>query len=452
MADPSQDPSGTDPMANQPATTAATTPPVTGTLMIPISNPNNAASPEGYGACASAFSAGAYKWTVDDWTKNVLNIYASTVDPVTRKLDAHGLWYDAMKKYIDRKSNGAGGWTFTAKHGMGKRPMTFLNYFDCCRGCNIMHNLAAGITRSADETFDKITEDGAYKMVLNTDGSQNAIRRPGALYFIFSHDQWVKAAYYGLLPNGMPHYYNYPTTHDEEPGDRDYARDLENKANWDYHSWFFATQRWARYVTAPPAELCDVDYCGHYVYNDDQTQLIAQGTRSYYGCIDMGGNANEWTSTCDDQGNYFVRGGSYKSTFGIGWENNELCRAYAPTSCPPTTRLETIGFRMAGVEELANLGNGSPLVVDSSSIFNPLDWSMTTDELVVVTVATAGTATATYYLGYWTFTGVGAGLYDGGQWVFKKVTQCLGYGEEGVEEGGTRWRLPSNTSVDELPN
>ena len=38
-------------------------------------------------------------------------------------------------------------------------------------------------------------------------------------------------------------------------------------------------------------------------------------SKSYYGCRDMGGNVNEWTTTLDAAGNYIVCGGSYKSSY-----------------------------------------------------------------------------------------------------------------------------------------
>lgn len=103
---------------------------------------------------------------------------------------------------------------------------------------------------------------------------------------------------------------------------------------------------------APARQLSPVNYCGGF---DDQGNGV--GTCSAYGCFDMGGNVNEWTSTLDESTEHFiVMGGDYTSEYYIETGvNNYLMRTCSPQDFDPKERNAVIGFRMAAVEDAANI-------------------------------------------------------------------------------------------------
>ncbi len=151
------------------------------------------------------------------------------------------------------------------------------------RYCNWLHN------GKVNEAW--AFESGAYDtstFTQNPDGTYNhqPTRSEGARYWIPSHDEWVKAAYYD--PNrsgeGEEGYWLYPNQSDvqsvgnllpEEGGER-------NAGNWNDYPW-----------------PLDVGAFSH--------------VRSHYGLFDLAGGVTEWTETLDPviSGRRFVRGSSY---------------------------------------------------------------------------------------------------------------------------------------------
>jgi hypothetical protein len=88
---------------------------------------------------------------------------------------------------------------------MGNKPVNFVNWFDCARYCNWLHNgKPSGLQNIST------TETGAYMLSGATSGIFE--RQVGALYFLPNEDEWVKAAYF----NGLS-YHTYATQFDSAP-------------------------------------------------------------------------------------------------------------------------------------------------------------------------------------------------------------------------------------------
>jgi formylglycine-generating enzyme required for sulfatase activity len=85
------------------------------------------------------------------------------------------------------RSGSEGGYTYSTIAGRGNKPVNFISWYDTLRFANWMHN---GQPVGAQGPLT--TEDGAYDMSLGS----AVVRKPGALVFLPSEDEWYKAAYY----------------------------------------------------------------------------------------------------------------------------------------------------------------------------------------------------------------------------------------------------------------
>jgi|GEM_PF-6454979 len=207
--------------------------------------------------------------------------------------------------------------------GDGKKPISYVTWFNAARFSNWMHN---GGSATAD------IETGAY--TLNGALSGTIIRNPGALWWIPSHDEWFKAAYYkgGGLNSG---YWLFPTQSDALPENN--ASSGTNQANFKRLGLFSVTQ----------SDVFDVA----------QNYLTAVGTfvnsPSPYGTFDQGGNVEEWTDTVLSTSfgdSRITRGGAWNS----GGLNNDV--GTIPTALP-TDRSSKVGFRLAR----ASIPAGAPV-------------------------------------------------------------------------------------------
>ena len=88
-----------------------------------------------------------------------------------------------------------------------RKPVNYVNFYDALRFANWMHN---GQPEGAQDA--STTEDGAYDMSLGA----AVVRKPGALFFLTSEDEWYKAAYYKSGGTGAG-YWDYPTAWDTAP-------------------------------------------------------------------------------------------------------------------------------------------------------------------------------------------------------------------------------------------
>lgn len=285
--------------------------------MVTVGNPGNAADPGNtvnpnvYGAVAEAFQIGKYEVTLDEYAA-FLNAVAAT-DPYELYFD-DDMATDLQIAGIQR--NGApGGYTYTVI-GSGKRPVTYVDWFDAARFCNWLHNGRPRGPQSATTT-----ESGAYALNGATTGL-SVIREATARYWIPSEDEWYKAAYHHPNSLGGPSddYYLYPTMSDTAPGNQVGA--TPNQGNV-YSAVYSVTQ------TAGPASLT-------------QNYLTAAGafsaSASYYGTFDQGGNVWELTEGIN---------GITRALRGSSWDNLSA-EMLSSSRSGSGERLDTIGFRVAG--------------------------------------------------------------------------------------------------------
>lgn len=283
--------------------------------MVTVGNPGNTTdagntvAPNVYGAVAETFRIGKYEVMLVEYTA-FLNAVAAT--------DPHELYQTAMASDLQIagiQRNGAPGSHTYSVIGDGRRPVTYIDWFDAARFCNWLHN---GRPRGLQDAGT--TERGAYTL----DGATSGVsftREPAARYWIPSEDEWYKAAYHHPVGEGGPgdDYYLYPTMSDTAPGNQ--VGDTPNQLNA-YTTVYSLTQ-------APlPASLTQN-------YLNEAGAFSASA--SHYGTFDQGGNVWEWTEG--------INGGS-RVLRGSSWDNTPA-QALSSYRSGPGEREDTIGFRVA---------------------------------------------------------------------------------------------------------
>lgn len=197
--------------------------------------------------------------------------------------------------------------------GDREKPIAYIDWFSAARFANWMHN---GATATAD------IESGAYNLAGGF--SPYVTRESGAKWWIPSHDEWFKAAYYkgGSTSAG---YWMFPTRSDTACETTPSTG--TNHANSLQLGVYAVTQ----------ATTLDAT----------QNYLTAVGTYNSspgpYGTFDQGGNLEEWTDDVlysPTYGSKRTRGGAWNSG-GLNDDVNPI-----PTALP-TDRSSKIGFRLA---------------------------------------------------------------------------------------------------------
>jgi hypothetical protein len=217
-----------------------------------------------------------------------------------------------MGEWITKTPNSDGSYAYEVIAGKEKLPMSHVSLCSALRCCN-WHEHGCPILQAGADS-DAITEHGSYEFAADGTFTPN----PHAHFSIPSQDEWLKAAYY--KGNGLNQgYWNYPTQSNNNPGNN--CGDITDQANYNARSWF----------VNPFLRLTNVD-----LFND---------SKSFYGCRDMGGNVNEWTTTQDASGKYIVRGGSYESEYSYTGSNDLMITA-TPQIYLPGEANGLIGFRI----------------------------------------------------------------------------------------------------------
>ncbi len=294
---------------------------------VPVGHPGNAGEWSGSiaggyggnricGAVDYAYNIGKYEVTAGQYAE-FLNAVAAT--------DTYGLYNGAM--WGDpygckiQQSGSSGNYSYSVALAAANRPVNFVSWYDSLRFANWLHNDQPGFLGydgNGAPIFDPVpqdlnsTEDGAYDMSLGA----NAVRKPAAMVFLPSEDEWYKAAYYDPEKSDVGGYWEYPTGSESVPG-RDMNEITNSGNNVNYTSPF----------PIDPPYLTTI--VGEFELSD-----------SPYGTFDQGGNVWERTETTK-------QGGS--ATYGSAY----LRAAYRGPhiSLSPDSENNIYGFRVASVPE-----------------------------------------------------------------------------------------------------
>lgn len=275
---------------------------VSGNVMVDVGDPGNVGylllgdyGNKQFGSVDYYYQIGKYEITVEDWFF-FLTAVAFQSDQ-NHLVDAHHLWNNKMEPWITCTELSDGNHVYEVIKGKEKLPITYVSLFSAMRYCNWIEQGAPIV--KAGEDIDAIIEHGSY----NFSENGSVVENTDSHIYLPTQDEWVKAGYYAGGGRNVG-YWEYPTQSNLNPifnSDslyRTYGQQLANY-NGEWSSWNWSNGSYHPEEVAP-LTLTDVNF-----FNN---------SHSYYGCRDMGGNVNEWTTTLDISDQYIVRGGSYKSS------------------------------------------------------------------------------------------------------------------------------------------
>jgi formylglycine-generating enzyme required for sulfatase activity len=244
--------------------------------------------------------------------------------------DPHGLYHPLMSSKtwggIDR-SGESGSYSYAVKsaalegtYQYDRKPVVYVSWFDVLRFANWLHNGQPTGQQNAGTT-----EDGAYTFSGTTSVGP---RNPGALWFLPSDEEWVKAGYYDSV---WHRFYAWPIGQGDVDC-HDPAQQTGGSANCD-----------------PNAENSYL--AGNRAYPHTDAGAYTQSA-SPYGTFDQGGNVFEWNERTVEWTDEFnvvhservLRGGSFSSSF------EDLYRGFW-LSGEPAWSSEQYGFRVARIPE-----------------------------------------------------------------------------------------------------
>jgi sulfatase modifying factor 1 len=279
----------------------------------------------GYGGVSYVYNIGKYEVTNAQYTE-FLNAVAAA--------DPNGLYNTGMGGGwnniggISRSGSGteADPWAYSVRPTRGQRPVNYVSWYDTLRFANWLHNGQPGLGSPVPQNDDS-TEDGTYDM---SQGS-SVIRKPAALVFLPSEDEWYKAAYYkGGGTNAG--YWDYPTESDTAPtAELPPGADMINgSANYHDEGYLDTT--------------CYTTEVGAYNATDALSEYVSD---SAYGTFDQGGNLWEWNEA-DMLGDGLYRGSRGGSFIYFSFNN---LHASTRDISYPTNENCYIGFRVASIPE-----------------------------------------------------------------------------------------------------
>ena len=165
---------------------------------VTVSNVDNANDSTGFGAVSYEYKIGKYQITVGQYV-DFLNSVATT--------DLYALYRTSMAGTLITRHGASGSYVYTYDNHMQNKPVNHVNWFDCARYCNWLHN-----NQPTGSQISSTTEDGAYTLNGATAGIID--KNIDAKYYIPTEDEFVKAAYYD--PNTET-YYDYGTQSNTGP-------------------------------------------------------------------------------------------------------------------------------------------------------------------------------------------------------------------------------------------
>jgi len=206
--------------------------------------------------------------------------YVAFLRAVATLDDPNGL-YNMLMESSDRggiiRSGSAGAFVYTIKPNFNNKPVGSVSWFDAARFCNWLHN-----GQPSGLQLPSTTENGAYDMSLPADQIE---RITSAKWFLPTHNEWYKAAYYdpnnpGADAGGSPDYWLYPTGSDALP-----AKAIASSTGD---------------VVNPGTNIANYDKGAD--WNDENGNVTTVGgvlAVSPWGISDLAGNINEMTETLD---------------------------------------------------------------------------------------------------------------------------------------------------------
>jgi len=220
------------------------------------------------GSVASTYEIGKYEVTAGQYTA-FLNAVAKT--------DTYGLYDPSMASGFAPcniiRTYSSGSYTYSVAPDYANRPVNWIDWGSAVRFCNWLTNgQPTGLQNLST------TEDGSYYLNgATTETKLMAVtRKPGALYYLPTNDEWLKAAHYDPAKPGGAGYWVYPTRSDAEPSNTLSSTDTNN-AN--YHG--------------PGSSVTIGD-----PYYRTEVGAFASSPGPY-GTYDQGGNIAEWTENTD---------------------------------------------------------------------------------------------------------------------------------------------------------
>ena len=263
------------------------------THFVTIGDPGNAPI-EGAGAVSGCFQMSRFETTNAQYVE-FLNAIAKTDHPEYPVFNGR---MGGVRGGVIRTDN-PGSYSYAVKPGLDHKPVASVEFWSACRYCNWLAN-----GKPSGAMTSSTTEDGSYDLTDSLMVVNNLVtRKPGALYFIPTLDEWFKAAYYDPTKRGTK-YWHYGTASDTLPtvaaadlNSGDINNDSRNIANynrgadWDFNGNGTVKNNSSYYPNGTPSFIDDEDG------NVTTIGSGGPGSYNYYGAADMTGNVSEWTET-----------------------------------------------------------------------------------------------------------------------------------------------------------
>ena len=282
---------------------------------VPIGNIDNVNDPAtGYGSVTYAYNIGTTEVTNAQYVA-FLNAVAAS--------DPFGLYNPSMATESPAgivRAGSSGNYTYAVKpnprtvpYTYGNKPVVYVGWGDAARFANWLNNgQPTGVEGSGT------TETGAYTLngAVTNEALLAVTRNTGATWFIPTHDEWYKTAYYDP---STANYYSFATGSSTVPNHNPPSSDTGNSANY----------------------FDDTYTTGNYNYplTDAGAYTLSH---SPYGTFDQNGNVFEWNETALFGRSRGVCGGS--------WAFGPIdMQASSNNNNEPTVEYSDFGFRVAAI-------------------------------------------------------------------------------------------------------